>query len=391
MLSNMLLPASHNPPIVLPVMNKRRPRIVWILPSLEIGGTERQAALLLPRLVECFQPGVITLYREGTLAESLRHAGVEVISLQGRSLYDLTLGYRLKYLIRQWQPAVVQSFFWDANVWTAWALGRKPSPVYLCSRREIGSWRKRRHIALERWSARRSWKVVVNSHAALEYACKTEGLEPERLILIPNAIDAERFQRIPRVETRQRLNLSEDLLVLGVVASLAEKKGHADLLAALREAKNQLPPFQLLILGEGRLRNCLEQMAGEFQLNESVQFLGERLDVEAILPALDLLVHPSHTESFPNAVLEGMAAGLPVIATQTGGTGELIESNVNGILIAPASPGSLAQAIITLAHSPQVRRQLGNRARKYVEEYHALAVITQKYERLYFQGMEAQG
>jgi len=364
-------------------MGSDRPRLLWVVPTLERGGTEGQIGLLAPRLAEVFQPVVAALYRLGPVAESLKAAGVATRCLGGRSLYDRRLGSALRELYREHRPALVHSFLWDANVWTAWALRREKGLRLVTSRREIGLWRRRRHLWAERWTNRLARRVVVNSEATRRYVCRAESLAPERVALIPNAVDPELYQRTNRQEARRRLDLSEDLLLLGVVASLAEKKGHEDLFEALRHCHSELPPFRLLVIGDGPYRGALEEKARRWNLSEEVHFLGLRNDVPEILPALDSLVHPSRSESLPNAVLEGMAAGLAVIATRVGGTEEAVEPGKTGVLVEPEAPMALAQALRRMARSPEERRALGRTAQAVVRERFSVGQALEALVRLY--------
>lgn len=369
-------------------MNSERPRLLWVVPTLERGGTEGQIGLLAPRLAEVFQPVVATLYRLGPVAESLKAAGIATRCLDGRSLYDRRLGRTLRELYRQQRPALVHSFLWDANVWTAWALRREEGLRLVTSRREMGLWRRRRHLWAERWSNRLARRVVVNCEATRRYVCRAEGLAPERVALIPNAVHVELYPEVDRQIARRRLGVPEDLLLLGVVASLAEKKGHEDLFEALFHCRSQLPPFRLLVIGEGPHRGALEDKARQWNLSEEVRLLGLRNDVPEILPALDILMHSSRSESLPNAVLEGMAAALAVIATRVGGTEEAIEPGTSGILVEPEAPLALAQALTRLARSPEERRALGRAAQARVRERFSIEQALEACVRLYKEILE---
>jgi len=370
-------------------MSSERPRILWILPSLEIGGTERQAALILPRLTASFETEVLTLYCLGSLAEELRGAGVKVQCLEGRSLYDRRIGSKLRDRVAQGRPALIHSFLWDANVLTAWALRKALDQPLLTSRREIGLWRRRRHRWAEQWTNRFAARIVVNSEATRQYVCRAEGVSPERVVVVPNALDAARFQQVDRNTARGRLEIASDTLVFGVVASLAEKKGHGDLLQALQQVREQLPSHLLLVIGDGPERSRLETRVRQLGLGERVRFLGLRRDVPEVLPALDVLVHPSHTESMPNAVLEGMAAALPVIATDVGGTREAVDSGHTGVLVESHSPDALGAALVDLAGDPELRKRLGEAAQRRVEEYFSIEAAGGAYQQLYREVLES--
>jgi glycosyltransferase involved in cell wall biosynthesis len=301
----------------------------------------------------------VTLFRLGLFADVLTRSGIPVFCLDGRSLYDLRIGSSLRQYYSENQPDIVHSLFWDANVWTAWALRKEKNLRLITSRRELGTWRKRRHLWAERWTNRQAAGVVTNSEATRRFVCREEGLSPEKVRVIYNAVQVEAFRSISRQEGRRLLGLDERALVLGVVASLAPKKGHEDLFRALASVQNQLSGWVLLVAGAGGEQERLSSLAADMGFSANIRFLGVRSDIPAILASLDMLVHPSHTESMPNAVLEAMASGLPVVATSAGGTPEAIENGKTGLLVPPGSPDSLARAVLRLAGDAGLRYELG--------------------------------
>ena len=371
------------------MVKMEKPRLLWVIPTLEIGGSERQLALLAPHISARFDCSVTTLFRGGPLEEEFREAGIEVHNLAGRSLYDRSLGSGLRALYRELRPAVVQSFLWDANVWTARALRKEADLCLFTARREIGGWRARRHLWAERWSNRFARRIVVNSGAAANHLYNSEKVRPEQVKIIYNAVDLERFGQVERGVARRSLGLAPSLLLLGVVGSLAEKKGHRHLLQALAACAEQLPPFELLVIGEGRERARLEELAGTLGLEERVRFLGVRADVPLLLSALDILLHPSTTESLPNAVLEGMASRLPVVATKVGGTGELIENDRVGCLVDTRAVGQWAEGIVQLAASREQRARMGSAARELASKRFRIEIAVDAYCRLYEEALES--
>lgn len=346
------------------------PAVVWVIPSLEAGGTERQLSLLAPHVAEAYRLTVVTLFRQGLFFERIRSAGIETICLQGRGLYDWSIPAKIRQVAASKEASIVHSFVWDANIHAALALRHRESPVLLTSRREIGSWRKRRHLWAERWTNRIARAVVVNSEAARRYTAQSEKVALERIHVVYNGVDFGAYSSQDRASARLALEIPEGALVLCTVGSLAEKKGHRDLLEALSGA--ELPSWILLIAGEGVLRSALEQKAKRLQIIDRVRFLGVRGDIPEILAATDILVHPSHSESMPNSVLEAMAAGVAVLATDVGGTIEAIHTGENGLLVSPRSPKDLAAGLQRLAHDGGLRAKLAQAARKTAAERFSL-------------------
>jgi glycosyltransferase involved in cell wall biosynthesis len=207
-------------------------------------------------------------------------------------------------------------------------------------------------------------------------------------LLVHNGIDATAFanRMIDRRQARERLDVSQSALVLSVVGNLLPYKGHADLLQALDLLRGRLPPdWVLLIVGldvDGRLAE-LDRLSARLQLSRHVRFLGQRQDIPVILSAADVHVSASHTEGFPNNILEAMSAALPVVATAVGGAPEQIVDGVTGLLVPARSPADLAEALGALAADPERRQSMGRAARERVKLHFPIERSVAALERLY--------
>lgn len=215
------------------------------------------------------------------------------------------------------------------------------------------------------------------------------GVPPERRAAIPNGVDSTRFVPLPDSE-RSRLRRTLDLPQAGSVAiytgRLAEEKGLGDLLAAWPAVRDVYADALLLVVGSGDQRTALESRAGE-----GVRFTGPIPDVGPFLQAADLFVLPSTAEGLSNSLLEAMSAGLPCIATEVGGTPELIDHGRSGWLVPPADPDQLRRAILNLLADKQLRESLGQRARRQVESHFSLARTVAETHRLYRQLLQPDG
>jgi glycosyltransferase involved in cell wall biosynthesis len=226
------------------------------------------------------------------------------------------------------------------------------------------------HVA-ERYILHRGIDVAIGNSRAVLRDLRAEGIPESKLRLVYNGIDLPAFasKLIDQETARARLGLDRSALVIGIVANLHTYKGHADLLHALSGISDHLPAsWTLLASGRdiGGNKELLDGLAAELGLSGHVRFLGERTDVAAILSAADVHVSASHTESFPNNILEAMCAQLPIIATNVGGVSEQLEDGVSGILVPARTPHRLSAAIETLAGNPELRAKLGRAARHRV-------------------------
>jgi glycosyltransferase involved in cell wall biosynthesis len=158
--------------------------------------------------------------------------------------------------------------------------------------------------------------------------------------------------------------------VIGSVGSLHVRKGYQYLIEAVPLVLTELPGARFVLVGEGPERLRLEQLAAELGVAGRVQFLGQRTDVSAVLPEFDVFVLPSITEGMPNAVLEAMAAGIPVVASRVGGVPEIVQDGETGLLVEPESPSDLARSLVRLGRDAPLRLALTQRA---------LAVVTSRF------------
>jgi glycosyltransferase involved in cell wall biosynthesis len=171
--------------------------------------------------------------------------------------------------------------------------------------------------------------------------------------------------------------------VIGVVCELRAQKALEVLFAAAAQLRHELPELRVLVAGDGPEREGLGQEARRLDLDGTVQLLGIRRDVPALLDALDVAVLSSDYEGSPLSVMEYMAAGKPVVSTRVGGVPELVEDGVHGLLVEPRDPGALAAAIGRLLHDPAEARRLGEQGRERQQRELSLDAMVRKIEDLY--------
>ena len=228
-------------------------------------------------------------------------------------------------------------------------------------------------------------RVVAISRAVREELCSSVGLDAARVPLIASAVDTRTFR--PDAEARGRVlrefALDDRALVIGVAAQLISRKGHELLLHAWPKLVRRVPGAQLLCFGQGPLAGRLERLVAKLELARHVRFVGFRTDFAELLPGLDLLVHPAVREGLGVAVLEAMAACVPVVATAVGGIVEAVTDGVEGRLVAPGDGPSLATAVEQLIGSEADRRRMGAAGRSRVEREFSIARMADQYAELY--------
>ena len=222
---------------------------------------------------------------------------------------------------------------------------------------------------LSRWVSGKVWRAVganLTVSDDIGQLLLGEGVPDERVRVIPNGISG-RFRPASRDEARVQLGLPPTGYIVLYVGLLVPVKGVDVLLQSFTDARR--PEWMCVVVGDGPLRADLETVAAEAGVGDSFRFVGRQPSGEmpTWLNAADVLVLPSHSEGRPNVVMEAQACGLPVIATRVGGTPELITDGVTGILIEPGDVDGLAGALRRMALDPELRVQIGARARGFIE------------------------
>jgi glycosyltransferase involved in cell wall biosynthesis len=365
--------------------------VLQVVDCLDVGGTERQLFELLRRLdrrrwrplLACFKAG-------GELDADLRALGIVPIEfpLRGTLLQPNTSLQiaRMAWLCRRERVSIVHAHDFYSNVigMAAATLARTRA---VASRRDLAHWLsplQRRLLSLALGLAD---CVVANAQAVGDRVAALEQVPPPKLRVVPNGIDAARFDLLAARPPDPPLPPSPDgrpRVVMVASMHLADK-GHGDLLeaAALLAARGRRA--QWLLVSDGALRPSFEARARALGLGDDVVFLGRRDDVPSLFAAADLLVHPSWAEGFPNAVLEAMCARRPVVATRVGGCAEVMIDGETGLLVEPRRPVELADALERLFVNPARARAMGERGRATVEGRFSLDRMSATVEDIYAQ------
>jgi glycosyltransferase involved in cell wall biosynthesis len=375
-------------------------KLLYIASSLDVGGAETHLARVLPRLAKLsFQPTVYTLTHPGKLAPLLEAASVEVFAppfalrlrgwprLARQAALALLGPLALSLLILRRQPDILHFFLPVPYVLGGWCSLLTGKRIRVMSRRGLNRYQAGFPLLarLEKWLHPRMDAVLGNSRAVVEELA-AEGAPRERLGLLYNGIDLEAFaDAAARAATRAVLGVDEDAPLLLCVANLLPYKGHADLLQALSAIQADLPAnWRLALAGrDDGIGAQLRELTQELGLAERILWLGERGDIPALYLASDIGVLCSHEEGFSNSLLEGMAAGVAMIATDVGGNAEAVIDGVTGLVVPPRNPSALSQAILRLASDAGLRKRMGAAGRRRVAERFSLEACVARYARLY--------
>jgi glycosyltransferase involved in cell wall biosynthesis len=376
-------------------------RVLWLIDSLTVGGAEA----LVVEFASTRQPGDAEFHVcclssiAGNAREAdVRAAGVPFTNLGARSLRDLRAFRRLLALLRAERPQLVHAHLRYASIWGAVAarLAGIPLVATLHMVPDGAPWwsadgaRERLTcLLLDRWSA---GVIAVSAAVSAAYA-RSGRIRAGKLWVVHNGVDCNRIAAASSSgpEVRREIGVGATARVVATASVLRPGKGVEVLLAAAPRVRVAAPDAVFLIAGDGPERRALEDRAAALGASGMVRFLGQRRDVPRILAASDLFVLASHFDAFPTVLLEAMAAGLPVVATDVGGIPEIVEVPSTGCLVPPADPGALAASITALLQAPERRREMGARARARGREHFSTEAWCRRLARVYAEAVGKRG
>lgn len=374
----------------------RRITVLFPVTDLARDGAQRQLLELAKGLdKQRFRPIVLTLHSGGALHEEFSGVpGAELLSLNQRNRFDLSALVKVFNIIRTRQVDVVQPFLTPATLFGLLPATLSRRPVRIVTER-LGLGRSnarlgyRIYLKIEDLLSRLADWAIPNSEAGKEFLIQ-RGIGRERLRVIYNGIDLERLRaadgEVRRV--RQQLALPPGGKVVGVAARLHPQKRHDAFLRAAAIISRALPDTRFAIVGDGPRRSPLEQLARDLGLADKAVFFGEQRDVGSYIAAFDLAVLTSETEGCSNSILEAMASGKPVVATDVGGNRELVDDGETGFLVPMEDDEGVARAAVTILKDPELARSMGERARARVISHFSVDVMVQRYQSLYEETLE---
>jgi glycosyltransferase involved in cell wall biosynthesis len=357
-------------------------KVLQLIPTLDRSGAEKQMVLLakgLPR--DRFQIEVATLTRMGPLEAELRGAGIPVTAMGKRLKFDPFALARLTKFLKNREFDVVQTWIFAANTYGRVGARLSGVPVVVVAEMAVDLWKGRYERFVDRLLAPWCDRLVGNSHAVVDFYRKL-GVSDDRLAMIYSGTDDEPPACDPR-SLRSEFGFVPDAPLVLFVGRLAEQKRVNDLLKALDLLQHVQPDLRSLIVGEGPLREHLEQTAQAYDLNGRLQFLGHRDDVPRLMAAADVVVLPSAYEGLPNVVLEAMRFGKPVVATAAPGTTEVVVDGETGVLVPVGNVMLLARAIRDIVRDPAQASRLGAAGRARVESLFRVDTMVAQFGELY--------
>jgi glycosyltransferase involved in cell wall biosynthesis len=320
-------------------------------------GGQNQVLLTVNGLREIGQRSALVAHPDGELRRRASE-GLELIPIAPRTEVDLTAAWRLGRVVKKLRPDIVHAHDPHGIAMAALALsfaGGGPAPVLVASRRVDFHLKGN---SLSRWKYRQVDCFIAASEA-IRQMLVADGIPATRTVTVHEGIDVEHVEATQRVNLHEAFWLPHHAPVVGNVAALVPHKGQRYLVEAAHLVVQQVPDARFVILGEGELRDHLERQVREYRLEKHVLLPGFRTDVLGCIKGFDLFVMSSVTEGLGTSLLDAMACGKPIVATDAGGIPEVVAHGVTGTVVPARDPRAMAAAIVELLSDEGRRRTMG--------------------------------
>jgi len=320
---------------------------------------------------------------QNDVADQMQERGLTVIRIPCDGRIDLSTVRTIRKAIESEGTHILHTHGYKADIYGYFAA--RPLALPMVATCHLWTRQTPAIRAYERLDAffLRRFSAIVAVSDAIAREVRQAGVAPTKITTIDNGIDLTPYLLGSATlwpEIRER----GDLLI-GTAGRLVSQKGIGYFLRSAKEVLRVFPNAAFIIVGDGPDRAELERLATELSISDKVVFAGRRTDMPDVYASLDIFVLASLDEGMPMAILEAMAAGCPVIATQVGAVPKLIESGQTGATVPPANVEALSQAMLTMIHRPEMRRELARNARALVTERHSSRAMSRKYEEIYRQ------
>ena len=358
-------------------------RLAFCITDLDPGGAERALVQIVTRLDRArWEPMVFCLAGPGALVETLADAGIPVKCLGARRAWNLSVVPQLARHLKGWRPALLQTFLFHANI--AGRIAARGAGVrhVVCGIR-VAERRSRARLWLDRATEWMVERHVCVSQDVADFSIREGRLTPEKVVVIPNGVDAARFASAEPADLTQ-FGIPPGTPTVLFVGRLDLQKGPDILLEAFVRIACREPAPHLLFVGAGPMADELQRSARQRRIDDQIHFAGWRPDIPELMRAATVLAVPSRWEGLPNVILEAMAAGLPFVATGVEGMTDLNRYGV-ALFVPPNSPQDIAWGLDALLDDRDLWFETSNRSQEIAFKEFTWQRVTAAYDELYSQ------
>jgi len=362
-------------------------RIMHIFSTFDVGGLESVVANLINHMsADMFSHSICVFSKRTGAVEKIKNKNINIFIVRKNFRNDPTLIFRLAGLLKRQKPDIVRTYNWGAiEGVVASKLGGVKRIVHSEHGFDLAEVlkQKKRRIFARKLILKRCDKIIAVSKFLQKWLVETVGVDNNKVIYLPNGCDVKKYFPGRDGAKRRELDIQDNEIVIGTVGSLKELKDQESLIKAFASLTKSYADLKLLLVGDGPKRKDLEDFARELKISDKVIFAGNIIDTADIYRAMDIFVLPSLSENLPNTLLEAMASGLPVVATDVGDVRYILDGENGGIIVQPKDVEGIAKGIEYYLNNKQAAKDKGNFARRRVEEFFSLDKMVNAYESLY--------
>ncbi len=370
-------------------------KILYVIDNLEFGGGERVFSQLINRLPRERYKIMVACLPTGVFVEKIKESGalIKPVDMRNRSNFKVIL--QLRGLMKDQNIDIVHSQGARADFFARMAAMLARVPVVFSTVPmtvegfDVNPIKKLIYILLNRFSERFVDRFMVVSDALKKMMIEKHKIEPQKVVKIYNGIEKDDYviadDEIMCIRTgfRNKSGLEEDTPVIGIIGRLVWQKGIEHFIEVIPEILKEFKEARFFIVGDGPLENKLKAASKKLKIDDKISFTGFRSDIKDILASIDIFVMPSLLEGLPMILLEAMAMGKPIVATNIDGINEVVENGKTGLLVPPKAPEALSEAIVNLLIHRDQACQMGINARRVVEERFGVDIMIRKVEEVY--------
>ena len=365
--------------------NAALPHVLLVLDQFPktLGGGERVALKLAALLPQYGYRASILTFSAHPESSGLQSPPCPVYVLPLQRVYDLSAlraAFELRRFLRQQRIQIVQTFFESSDLWAGFVTKAMSGAKLIWSRRDMGILRARKHQIAYRIMSGMPDKVFAVSDQVRQHSIAVDRIDASRVQTIYNGLDLADWKRSSEPTKRQ------GEFVVATVGNIRRVKGHDVLIRAAAAIVTQFPHVSFSIAGdvlEPKYFEELQILIRELNLSDRVHFAGGITNLREYLSTADIFVLPSRSEGFSNAIIEAMAASLPVVATDVGGNAEAVENGVSGFIVPSEDVASLSEAIIRLLSDPGKAKEMGAVGRELALERFTIDAMMQRITNVY--------
>lgn len=332
---------------------KNQIKVLHIIHTLEIGGAEKLLLSTVAEMKKKMNVKICSMYGNDELYDSFKSLNIEIFRLNFRSKFNPLIIWKIYQLIKLTRPDLIHTHLFFATFYGMITANLCRVPVIVTEHNE-SNWQSK-NILLKianRFNARNCTRMIAVSNKVKSTLIERSKVHSSKITVINNCISIQNFNH-KKGESR---SYPDNELIIGTVARFDFRKGIDVLLNAIAYIKPQVNEVKCILVGDGKEKAHLRQLVKELNIEKNVEFAGMQEDILPFLKKMHMFVLPSRTEGFGIAILEAMAAGCPIIASNVGGIPEIIENEVNGLLVQPDDNIALANAILRLNNRDFAKR-----------------------------------